>query len=307
MTRKQSHETEIQDLRLPLDQIMVEAAGFSNPRQQIDRDELNELANDIKSRGLLYPLLVWEASINGEPRNVLIGGHRRREAIKMLFEAKQDHGLAKAVPVRIVRGSLLDARVAALADNIQRKQLSSYELTQEIMALKENEGLDQSEIARRLNKHRSWVSQFVTAYSKAGDVLRAAWQRGTLPDDDVRSLAKLPTREQAKAVSSVLKMRETAKTRHDKAKAKNARQAMVGHTVRPNLKELTELHVFLDGADAPVLQGVRAGIEFAMGSYFNGTEHAWSRLPAEFQAWKKQTKTAAATRSRRAAKVARHS
>ena len=98
---------------VPVDQL---AAGELNPRQEFREDELTELADSIRQKGLVQPLIVRE---NNAGSYEIVAGERR-------WRAAQRAGL-HMVPV-IVR-SLSDQEVLELAiiENVQRADLNAIE------------------------------------------------------------------------------------------------------------------------------------------------------------------------------------
>lgn len=263
-----------------------EEVGIRNPREQIDKGGIKELAESIAQRGLLYPLLVWQTEADGKKYNIVLEGQRRYLAIGELAKKKRASGVVKAVPVNIVEAKdAAEARLIALVGNIQREELSSFEIAREIAALK-HLGVAQKDIAKKLGKSASYVSRALSAYNKATGVVREAWESGKLPDDDVQHLTKLPGEEQEKRAKEVLKHREKAaeipgKAREAAAEARKTAKAGNGKagkepgqkpTSAPKQAKLSpdkqlELADFLDQAPAKAryLRGIRDGIRIVMG------------------------------------------
>jgi len=179
----------------PLAQLVLSGGkdGFSNPRASIDARGISELAGSIERDGLLYPLCVWETMDGRKKINVVVEGGRRLRAIQKLVKEGRANGLGKAVPVRIVRAtSRAEANIIALVGNIQRVNLSSYEVAVSMAALRSS-GLQQKAIAEKIGKSRSWVSRKMAALDGASDFVLSAWKSGELPDEDVESLASVRT------------------------------------------------------------------------------------------------------------------
>src|SRR5438309_1949828 len=92
----------------------------SNPfqvRQVFDEEALEELAADIKERGILEPLIVRQRKEDGFYE--IIAGERR-------YRAAQIAGLTE-VPVIVREMSEKDARFAMLAENLQRQDLDPHD------------------------------------------------------------------------------------------------------------------------------------------------------------------------------------
>jgi ParB family transcriptional regulator, chromosome partitioning protein len=115
------------------------------PRRHIDQDKLNELADTIKEKGLLQPLIV-QIGENGD--YVLIAGERRLLACKMA-------GITK-VPVIVNTG---DRGELALIENIQREDLSPIDEAEALHSLMVNHQYTQEELAAKIGKARSTIAE----------------------------------------------------------------------------------------------------------------------------------------------------
>ena len=118
----------------------------SQPRKQFDEESLQELADSISQHGILQPLLVAKRDDYYE----IIAGERRWRAAKM---AKQ-----KAVPVLIREVSERDRREMALIENLQREDLNPIEEACAYRQLIDDYQLTQEEVARRVAKSRTAVT-----------------------------------------------------------------------------------------------------------------------------------------------------
>jgi len=128
--------------QIPVDRIRI----TGNIRRTFDQEKLQELADSIRTYGVLEPLLVRPADGAYE----LVVGERRLRAARMA-------GL-REVPCRVVD---LDARAAAevqLLENLQRQDLDAIEEAQALRALIEEHGYTQEQLAERLGKSQPWVA-----------------------------------------------------------------------------------------------------------------------------------------------------
>lgn len=116
------------------------------PRKNFDEDSLQELADSIKQFGLLQPILVQDRKDHYE----IIAGERRWRAAKMA-------GL-KEVPVMI--RDLTDQEIVeiSLIENIQRENLNPIEEAQAFKRLLTEFHLKQDEVAERVSKSRTAVT-----------------------------------------------------------------------------------------------------------------------------------------------------
>ena len=167
----------------PIDAI---APNPSQPRQEFDPEQLDELADSIRTHGVLQPLLVQDA----EPgRYQLIAGERRWRAARMA-------GL-ETVPI-IVQADGSDGAserlTLALAENIQRSDLNPIELAGAFAQLSEG-GWTQQRIADEVGKSRAAVAN-VLRLLKLPEAVRDLLAQGVLSEGHGRALAGAPPSQQ---------------------------------------------------------------------------------------------------------------
>lgn len=119
------------------------------PRDDFDEGKLNELAQSIKTNGVLQPLLVRKV----QERYEIVAGERR-------WRAAQLAGLFR-IPV-VVR-PIRDERLleVALVENIQRENLNPIEAAKAFYRLHSELGLSHEEIAHRTGKDRATVTNYI--------------------------------------------------------------------------------------------------------------------------------------------------
>jgi ParB family transcriptional regulator, chromosome partitioning protein len=111
------------------------------PRTHFDDSALEELAASIREHGIIQPLIVSE---RGSDRYELVAGERR-------WRAAQRAGLER-VPVIVRETTQQQLLELALIENVQRADLNPIEEAHAYTALKEDFGLSDADIARRLGK-----------------------------------------------------------------------------------------------------------------------------------------------------------
>ena len=116
------------------------------PRRHFSQSAIDELAESIKQHGILSPLLVCKTADGYE----LIAGERRLRAAISL-------GLSE-VPCIVNERSEKECAEIAIIENIQREQLSFFEEAEGYLRLCEEFGLSQTDIAKRVCKKQSTVS-----------------------------------------------------------------------------------------------------------------------------------------------------
>ena len=128
------------------------------PRKNFDEDALLELAESIKQFGLLQPILVQERDDYYE----IIAGERRWRAAKLA-------GL-KEVPVIIKHLTEQEIVEIALIENIQRENLNPIEEAQAYKRLLTEFNLKQDEVAERVSKSRTAVTNSMRLLKLCDDV-----------------------------------------------------------------------------------------------------------------------------------------
>ena len=156
------------------------------PRTVFDEASLAELAESIRSYGILHPLTVRRRS----GRYELVAGERRLRAAKLI-------GL-REVPCVLMDVNMEDAGLIALIENLQRRDLDFLEEANGIRQLIRMFGMSQEEAARRLGKSQSAVANKLRLLKLPEDVLETLRSRG-LSERHARALLRLPDDESRRA------------------------------------------------------------------------------------------------------------
>lgn len=133
----------------------------NQPRQQFDEEPLQELAENIKARGVKSPVSL--KSKNADGKYVINHGERRWLASRI---AGKTH-----IPAFIEDDH---DGFDQVSENIMRDNLKPVELADWIQARIDNDGMKQADIARRLNKGKDWVSRHVKIASAPKEVREVA-------------------------------------------------------------------------------------------------------------------------------------
>jgi ParB family chromosome partitioning protein len=182
--------------RLPVDFVI---ANRSNPRRDFDPDQLEELTNSIREKGVMQPLLVRPS----EDPNVfeLIAGERR-------WRAAQLAGLHD-VPVIIRDVDDKEALELAIIENVQRVDLNPLEEAQGYGQLIDQFEYTQQDLAQVIGKSRSHVANTLRLLRLPQDV-RDMLARGELTAGHARTLitAEDPAGLARRIVGAGLSVRE---------------------------------------------------------------------------------------------------
>ena len=173
------------------------------PRKRFDEEGLEELAASIREHGIVTPLLVQKKGKYYE----LIAGERRWRAAKMA-------GLKK-VPVLLREFSEQQAAEIALIENIQRENLNAMEEAQAFKRLQDEFSLKQEEIAERVSRSRSAVTNALRLL-KLEEHVQMMLAEGKISMGHARALLALDNPEMQKITAervaeSDLSVRDTEK------------------------------------------------------------------------------------------------
>jgi ParB family transcriptional regulator, chromosome partitioning protein len=122
------------------------APNRSQPRKRFEESKLQELAESIREKGILEPLIVRRV---GDGYEIVVGERRWRAA--------QKAGL-KEVPVLVREFEERDALEISLIENLQRESLNPIEEADGFRRLMEEFGMNQEEVALRVGKDRTTVA-----------------------------------------------------------------------------------------------------------------------------------------------------
>ena len=166
--------------------------GKFQPRDNVDPDTLNELAESITAQGIIQPLIVRKLA---HRQFEIIAGERRWRAAKMA-------GL-KEVPV-IVRD--IDDQVAlaiALIENIQREALTPLEEARALQQLIEDFHMTHAEISHVVGRSRSSVSNLIRLLQLT-DAVKAFMHNNQLEMGHARALLSLEPEMQVMIANQVI-------------------------------------------------------------------------------------------------------
>ncbi|MDX2045633.1 MAG: ParB/RepB/Spo0J family partition protein [Chitinophagaceae bacterium] len=164
--------------RVPLEQIEINP---KQPRQDFDEQALNELANSIKLHDIIQPLTVSRIIPN---RYRLIAGERRLRAAKIA-------GL-KDIPVYVRQANDQDLLELALLENLQRQDLNAIEIGLSYKRLMEECNLTQEQVAERMGKERSTVTNYIRLLKLPPSIIVAV-RNGNISMGHARALVNVDT------------------------------------------------------------------------------------------------------------------
>ena len=163
------------------------------PRKNFNDEKLKELAASIKEQGVIQPVIVHKAGSGYE----LIAGERRWRASRLA-------GL-KTIPALIKEASRRELLEMALIENIQREDLNALEAAEAYKRLQDEFKLTQEDLARRVGKDRSTITNFLRMLGLPKEV-KSRLVSGELSMGHAKAILSLDrVRDQIQAASIIVK------------------------------------------------------------------------------------------------------
>jgi ParB family transcriptional regulator, chromosome partitioning protein len=201
--------------QLAVDQLQ---RGKYQPRRHMDTEALQDLADSIRAQGIIQPLIVRAIDNN---QYEIVAGERR-------WRAAQLAGLGK-VPVIIRDISDETTMAVALIENIQREDLNPVEEARALKRLIDEFQMTQQEVAERIGKSRTVVTNLLRILNLNDDV-RLMLEQGRIELGHAKVLLGLSGKEQSHIARLVslkgLTVRET--------------ETLVKKSLSPNLNNTTK-------------------------------------------------------------------
>jgi ParB family chromosome partitioning protein len=164
------------------------------PRRDFDQEKLNELAESIRTYGVLQPIVVTRKEVQKEDGGLaveyeLIAGERRHRASKIA-------GL-REIPA-LIRAKEDDSRIKlelAIIENLQREDISPVDKARAFKQLCEEFGLKHVDVAKKVGKSREYVSNSIRLLALPEEILTAIAE-GKISEGHSRPLLMLSDRQE---------------------------------------------------------------------------------------------------------------
>ena len=201
------------------------------PRKIFRAEDLQELVQSVKERGILQPIVVRKKGDQWE----IIAGERR-------YRAAQKLGMLTVPAVEVV-ASDVEALELALIENLQRADLSPLEEAEGYQRLQEEFKMTQEQIASKVGKDRATVANAVRLLRLAPEV-KGLLASGQLTAGHARVLAALPTAtEQRKLADKIIRQGFTVRDAEkwlQGQKGPSLKSKSGGKAKDPNIAKLEE-------------------------------------------------------------------
>ena len=163
----------------------------SQPRKHFDESKLQELAESIKEKGILEPLIVRKTDQGYE----LIVGERR-------WRAAQKAGL-KEIPVVVKEAEGREALEISLIENLQREDLNPIEAAEAFKHLIEEFKISQEDLSKRIGKDRTTIANTLRLL-KLPIEIRNQLLQNRITSGHARAILSLESKEKQKELCALI-------------------------------------------------------------------------------------------------------
>ena len=153
-------KTEININKLSISELV---SNKFQPRKVFDEDNLQDLTNSIKERGIIQPIIVRKSSENNSKYEIIAGERR--------WLAAQKAGLHE-VPVVITNVNDLKSLEFAIVENVQRNDLNAIEEARGYQRLIQQFSYDQEKVAQFIGKSRSHIANCLRLLNLPEEILK---------------------------------------------------------------------------------------------------------------------------------------
>lgn len=217
------------------------------PRVRFDFNELEGLAISIRTNGILQPINVRRLQ---DGKYELISGERRLRAARMV-------GICK-IPCVVMDVSDEQSALFAIIENVQRQNLDFFEEAVAVEKLITLHGLTQEEIAKKLGKAQSTLSNKLRLLRLTED-MRDRISYAGLTERHARVLLTLPDNETRSRVLDIIIERHLTVSEAERLAADVLRRKKSKN--KPSMKGYKDMRIFLNTLNHAVEEIRKAGIE----------------------------------------------
>lgn len=217
------------------------------PRKDFNREEIESLADSIKSQGLLQPVVLRKRA----GRYEIISGERRLRAMKHIGE--------KSIPA-IVKEKISDGKMLemALVENIQREDLNDIELAKSYQRLLFECGLSHKDLSEHIGKSRSAITNTLRLL-KLPEKIQTLTREGKISSGHARALLAIKDKQAQyalvkKIISKGLTVRDIENLTQVKIKRGKTKGKAGKHT-DPDIQHQEDQLRYLFGTDVKIKTG----------------------------------------------------
>ena len=138
------------------------------PRKNFDEENLNDLTNSIKERGVIQPIIVRKSSTNNSKYEIIAGERR--------WLAARKAGLHD-IPVVLTDVDDLKSLEFAIVENVQRHDLNPLEEAEGYKRLIDEFSYDQEKVSKFIGKSRSYITNALRLLNLPQSVLKMVQEK----------------------------------------------------------------------------------------------------------------------------------
>jgi len=229
------------------------------PRKTFDQQGLQELADSIRTYGILQPLTVRRAERGYE----LIAGERRLRAAKLAGE--------RQIPCLVARVGEEDSALLALIENLQRRDLDCWEEAEAIARLIASYRLTQEQAAEKLGKSQSAVANKLRLL-RLSETVRSSLREKGLSERHARALLRLSDEHQQLCALEEIARREYNVAQTEAYVERLLQQNQVTPPKGRSTYIIKDVRLFLNSVDRGLGIMRRAGVDAQLGRQDTETE-----------------------------------
>ncbi len=193
------------------------------PREDFNREKLEDLINSIKQHGIIQPLIV----LKHEQGYQLIAGERRYRSAKIL-------GL-KTVPAIVRSASEQEKLELAIVENIQRQNLNPIERAYGYQRLLEEFNLTQEQVAKRMGQHRAVVANSLRLLTLPPEIQKAL-KEGDITEGHAKVLLSITSEpERLRVCKEIIKDKLSVRAVENQARKVSVRRHVRKVNKDPNM------------------------------------------------------------------------
>ena len=133
------------------------------PRKNFDKENLEDLTNSIKERGVIQPIIVRRSDIENSKYEIIAGERR--------WLAARNAGLHD-IPVVVTEADDLKSLEFAIVENVQRHDLNPFEEAQGYKRLIDEFSYDQEKVSKFIGKSRSYIANSLRLLNLPQEVIK---------------------------------------------------------------------------------------------------------------------------------------
>ncbi len=222
--------------------------NVNQPRKIFDEESIKELAQSIKEVGIIQPLTLKQIGFN---EYEIVSGERRYRASKEIN--------LKSVPAIIIEANNETYEMISIIENIQRKDLNFFEEAMAYKKLMEEFSLTQGELALKVGKKQSSISNIIRLLSLAPEVVEIII-RNNLTQRHARALLKLPDSEmRLKAINEIA--RKDLNVRDSEILIEKLKQEVILNSNRKNVKTIFNYKIYTNTIKKAYDNIIRTGLD----------------------------------------------